>query len=335
MTVLSEPTGGSVASSLRSTWAGWRLPAYLVTKAIASGMFMIMAAVWLLGVSTFDRRTALVGNGIALVFLAITTVLLVADLDRPERFLRILTRPQWKSWLTRGAFILVGFSVVCTAWFAVELGAQLGWLPEGVAEAVRVPLMMLGFPLALMSAIYTAFLFRQCEGGDLWQSRLLPWHMGVQAVMAGGAVWTLLLFGYYTRWVGFVSVSFLPELPFEVASFLVAGVVDLLIRWAEVSHHLPTANGTQAAWIVRFGGERGKWRASMLMGGQPILSLVALFGLWNYWQDKSVGFRTKDAVPFQLTLIFHSLKAVPVVALVGLFLYESAIIKAGQDVPNA
>ena len=73
----------------------------------------------------------------------------------------------------------------------------------------------------------------------------------------------------------------------------------------------------------------------MLMGGQPILSLVALFGLWNYWQDKSVGFRTKDAVPFQLTLIFHSLKAVPVVALVGLFLYESAIIKAGQDVPNA
>ena len=106
------------------------MPAYLVTKAIASGMFMIMAAVWLLGVSTFDRRTALVGNGIALVFLAITTVLLVADLERPERFLRILTRPQWKSWLTRGAFILIGFSLVCTAWFAVELGAQLGWLAE-------------------------------------------------------------------------------------------------------------------------------------------------------------------------------------------------------------
>ncbi|MBK8541502.1 MAG: polysulfide reductase NrfD [Ardenticatenia bacterium] len=186
MTALTEPSAGSVASSLRSTTAGWRLPAYLVTKAIASGMFMLMAATWILGLAPFDRRTALVGNGVALVFLAITTVLLVADLERPERFLRILTRPQWKSWLTRGAFILIGFSLVCTAWFALELGARLGWVPEGVAEAARVPLMLLGFPLALLTAIYTAFLFQQCEGRDLWQSRLMPWHMGVQAVMAGG-----------------------------------------------------------------------------------------------------------------------------------------------------
>ena len=50
----------------------------------------------------------------------------VSDLERPERFLRILTRPQWKSWLTRGAFVLIGFSAVSGLWWASELGSWLG-----------------------------------------------------------------------------------------------------------------------------------------------------------------------------------------------------------------
>lgn len=340
----SFQTAGPMASNLtrltynaqhKAPWH-WQVPAYLVTKAIASGMFMIMAAVWLLGLSAFDRRTALVGNGVALVFLAITTVLLVADLERPERFLRILTRPQWKSWLTRGAFILIGFSLVCTLWFALELGAQLGWLPEGVAAAARVPLMALGFPLALLTAIYTAFLFGQCEGRDLWQSKLMPWHMGVQAVMAGGAGWILVLI------LGRIS----PAVQVVLAAFAFSGLIDLLLRWTEVWLQHPTSNASQAAWIIRQGPERRKWRISMLIGGLASLgpatyAIAAVYWLNTRYQE--VGDRWDRTVYANIDAQFGTIMyaglvlavAAAILALIGLFLYEAAIIKAGQDVPNA
>ncbi|MBK7780419.1 MAG: polysulfide reductase NrfD [Ardenticatenia bacterium] len=301
---------------------------------------MIMAAIWLLGLSAFDRRTALVGNGIALVFLAITTVLLVADLERPERFLRILTRPQWKSWLTRGAFILIGFSLVCTAWFAVELGAQLGWVPEGVAEAARVPLMLLGFPLALLTAIYTAFLFHQCEGRDLLQSRLMPWHMGVQAVMAGGAVWAALagLTGQ-VMYVGMVTVP-----------LVVASLADLLLRIAEVSLSHQSANGRQAAWLVRHGRLQAIWKRSLVLSALAGTLMLVLFASILAWltgvvviaADESDAIFSDAASSSMETLITTVIIVTPwvttsaaILTLIGLFLYESAIIKAGQDVPNA
>ena len=47
---------------------------------------------------------------IALLFTALTTVLLVWDLDHKERFLRVVFTPQSKSWLARGAFILIAYS---------------------------------------------------------------------------------------------------------------------------------------------------------------------------------------------------------------------------------
>ena len=39
---------------------------------------------------------------------SLTAVLLVADLKRPERFLYILLRPNWRSWLVRGTYVADG-----------------------------------------------------------------------------------------------------------------------------------------------------------------------------------------------------------------------------------
>ena len=47
------------------------------------------------------------------------------------------------------------------------------------------PLAWLGIPVSALMAGYTAFLFGQAEGRDLWQSPLLFWHLVVQAVMVG------------------------------------------------------------------------------------------------------------------------------------------------------
>ena len=35
---------------------------------------------------------------------------------RPDRFLSVLLRPQWRSWLTRGAYIITVYGGLLTAW---------------------------------------------------------------------------------------------------------------------------------------------------------------------------------------------------------------------------
>src|SRR5574341_41794 len=114
---------------------------------------------------------------VSLFFIGVNTGFLVWDLDRPDRFWTILVRPQWRSWLARGAFILVGFSGVVGLFFLGQ------WLNLQFSNLLLWP----GVVLALLSATYTAFLFSQAEGRDLWQSTLLPWHLFVQAIMAGAA----------------------------------------------------------------------------------------------------------------------------------------------------
>ena len=314
MTVLSEPTGGSVASSLLSARAGWRVPAYLVTKAIASGMFMIMAIFELLGPSGISRQMALFGNGVALFFLAITSVLLVGDLERPERFLRILTRPRWKGWLTRGGFVLVAFSALCATWFTLELGAVRYWWPERMAESVRLPFAVIGLPLALLTAIYTAFLFQQCEGRDFWQRRDLAWTMGVQALMAGAAMW-LALDAY-----DHLLDHFYPEsryITWGWRDWLVEGwqykwlwtillwtlVRDGVQRWMEPRRVKDPANANQA--LARLG--RG-WERAPVYGQLIPLFLFLLAVLLDHQIDASV-------------LFLASYVSSPLMVLVDLFLY--------------
>src|SRR6185436_13469203 len=58
----------------------------------------------------------------------------------------------------------------------------LGW--QMTAAVLLIPII----PLAIMTAIYTAFLFGQAEGRDLWQSPLMAPHLLVQAIIAGSSV---------------------------------------------------------------------------------------------------------------------------------------------------
>ena len=49
---------------------------------------------------------------LSLFFLGITLSLLVYKLERPERFMWVMTRPQWRSWLTRGAYTMTVYSML-------------------------------------------------------------------------------------------------------------------------------------------------------------------------------------------------------------------------------
>ncbi len=281
----------------------WPVPAYLVTKSIGAGLFILLSLGWGLNLFPFDAPSFVLGGFLSLLFMGVTTALLVYDLERPERFLRILTRPQWKSWLVRGAFILVGFSTVAGLWWLIETGAYLGWWTATMAGAVRPFLLWIGLPLAIGSAVYTAFLFGQAEGRDLWQSTLLPIHLLVQAVMAGAAA--LLVLDVFMA---------MPEALARTAfiTFAASLILDLLVTFLG-EFGMPHASETaaQAAHLIRQGPYKNH------------------FWLWSV--------ATGHVIPLALLFAGHPLASglAGILAIVGLYFYEYAFVMAPQEIPNS
>ncbi len=287
----------------------WQVPAYLVTKGIGSGVFMLLALLFGLGAVDFSRPIALLGSFVSLIFIGITTLLLIMDLERPERFYTILTRPQWKSWLTRGAFILIGFTLVVGLWFLIEGGVAIGWLSAAFADTLRPLFLWGGFALAVLTAIYTAFLFGQAEGRDLWQSTLLPVHLVVQALMVGAG--TLLLLGL----TGIIPTRMEDALAWV---FVLALAADLFITlFGEFGMPHASEIAARAAHEIR----EGKYRRHFWLGsigvGHGVALLLAIVAM----------------LAEGLALPLMALAAVA--AIVGLYAFEHAFVMAPQEIPNS
>ena len=288
----------------------WPVPAYLVTKAVAAGTFLVLALGYLLERLPFDPTTFLAAGLVTLLATAATTGLLVADLERPERFVTVLTRPQWRSWLVRGAYLLVAFSLVTGVWWALEGAVRLGWAEPAAARALRPWALAVGAVLAVGVTTYTGFLFGQAEGRDLWQSPLLPMHLLVQAAVAGAAAFLIL---------GAV-VDLPPEVPpIASATLGLALLVDLLaIFFGELGMPHASDTAAAAAHAMRRGRYRHHfWWGAVAAGHVAPLALLALSpggagGGWG-WLAPAAG----------------------LLALAGLYLYEHAFVFAAQDVPNS
>jgi Fe-S-cluster-containing dehydrogenase component/formate-dependent nitrite reductase membrane component NrfD len=169
----------------RAPW-DWRVSAYTFTKSIAAGAYLVPLLLGALGLFPFASSTwAFQVPIIAMVALAVTGALLVWDLEHPERFWMVLLKPQWRSWLVRGGFIITGYAGLLTAHLGASLAYTVG-LPD--MATITPTLGWLGGPLAAMTAVYTAYLFAQARARDLWQSPLLPGHLLIQALVAGAAI---------------------------------------------------------------------------------------------------------------------------------------------------
>jgi len=163
----------------RAPW-DWRVSLYTFTKSVAAGAYLMPLLLGVLGLLPFASRTwGVTAPAIALAALVATAAVLVWDLEHPERFWMVLLRPQWRSWLVRGGFVLTAYGAL--------LAAHLGLTVAGRAD-LTPRLGWLGAPLAAMTAIYTAYLFAQARARDLWQSPMLAPHLLFQAFAAGGAV---------------------------------------------------------------------------------------------------------------------------------------------------
>ncbi|HEY3104280.1 MAG TPA: 4Fe-4S dicluster domain-containing protein [Pyrinomonadaceae bacterium] len=288
----------------------WRVSLYTWTKGIASGVYLVAALLVLFGFLRPDGPLWLwVTPIISGAFLGLTGLLLIWDLEHPARFYMIFTRPQWRSWLVKGAFIIAGYSAVLALHF---VGSLLG------STIIQTWLMIAGIPLSAMTAVYTAYLFAQAKARDLWQNPLLPPHLAVQALLLGSAI--LLPFA---AWFEPVIIRLL-GLSIFIWIFAFTSLLHLLMIVGELTLTHATAHARLAMWEMT----RGRFRDYFWVGVTLVIA-----GGWFAWTLLIVfpmfGLGS-PAVPIPTIAI----AGVPV-ASIGLMLYEHAYVQAGQSVPLA
>jgi formate-dependent nitrite reductase membrane component NrfD len=158
--------------------------------------------------------------------------------------------------------------------------------------------------LGFLAACYTAFLFGQCEGRDLWQTPLLPAHLIVQALLCGAAV-----------------LGLLPESLGGSMQVVTAGAVALVIclglhfvmLLGEVAIPHTTDNARYAARLIT----HGPFRATFWVGAVCVGTIVPLLLLLTGMSSRLV------------------VAVAAVCSLIGLLLFEWCFVMAGQSVPNS
>ncbi|MEZ5296142.1 MAG: hypothetical protein R2697_07705 [Ilumatobacteraceae bacterium] len=155
------------------TW-GSKVSGYLLTKAVAAGLMLVAALARGAGAAGPNRPPSGV---VPPIVAACSSHSRGAPRRRPEAvsFLYILTKSNPRSWLVRGAWILGAFAAIVAVWGLI-----------GIADAggARSRSSCHRRPCSPRGRRYTAFLFGQCEGRDLWQTPLLLPILLAQAVAA-------------------------------------------------------------------------------------------------------------------------------------------------------
>ena len=289
---------------------GWKIAAYLWTKSIASGV-MLVAAI-MLGLRFFGEPVLNIAiPAIALLALAATGLLLIVDLKRPDRFFYLLTKPNFRSWLVIGSYILIAYGVLCVAWLAC------GVLYGGVPAALIIPTAI----LAVAAACYSAFLFAQAKGRDLWQSPMFFWHLLVQAFVAGAAVlllttiFSLALSPHFSRLASTMKLylagrAFLCLLFFLFVSLIMV-LVEVFLPHMTEDLKAAVANMVRGPLRIRF------W--FFAVGAGMVLPLVLLTCV--------------IVIPSTVRTDLALMAVAASLSLAGVWWFEDVWVKAGQSVP--
>jgi len=284
---------------------GKEVPGYVWTKAIASGATGIVFLALALGFPVADAALW-VGSILGIVFMGLTGILLIKDLDRPDRFHYVLLRPQWRSWLVKGAYIITAFGGLLGLWVVLKLGHVFGVIPDGASGVIDH---VLAWPLvigAFATAVYTAFLFAQAKGRSFWQSPALPVHMLAHAAVAGAAA----------LYLASLFVGGLQEMRLILGLTLAIGlVVGLLAVWAELSVKHPDRDAERAAKMIYSGRYKKLFWVGSIAAGTLVPFALAVVGVTL-------------SLPWAVAVA-------AVLALIGIFATEVAWVEAPQLIPLA
>lgn len=272
---------------------GWEVSAYVWTKAISAGAFLVPFLGYLLGFFEADSVIFWSSVIIGLLFLTLTGILLVMDLDQPKRFAYVLLRPHWESWLVKGGYSITLYGGLLTL---IGLSLHFEW-----TAALPFVLGVTGLT-AVIVAIYTAFLFAQAKGRDFWQSPTLSIHMLVHSFMAGAAAF--LMIGYFTGAPG-EGMSFLKNV------LMVSIGLNLFTMLIELVTTHPTQDAKTTVDMILKGRYKNSFWGGVLVLGNilPVALLVANSG----------------------TSLIHLFSAALV--LIGIYITEHIWVEAPQRIP--
>jgi len=137
-------------------------------------------------------------TGVGLVFMAITGLLLIKDLDRPERFLYVMLRPNWNSWLVKGAYILAAYGAILSLTLAVVV--------LDLNEIYLQYLAYAGIPIAALTGVYTAWLLQQAKARSWSKDNLLPLKFLIETMLIGAATLAIIIGGILPIVLGAIAL---------------------------------------------------------------------------------------------------------------------------------
>ncbi|MDH3284311.1 MAG: polysulfide reductase NrfD [Acidobacteriota bacterium] len=274
---------------------GFKISVYLFAKSLAAGIFLVGALIAATSRTGASLQVAV--PLLALIFLGVTSAVLVLDLRRPDRFWYILTRPNLDSWLARGTFALAAYGALLSVWLL------LGLLERPLPRSFAGPLALATAAAAVVTAAYTGWLFGQACGRPLWLRRGLWLQLVVQALVAGSAA--LLVVHAAAPLSGGTADALRLTL-------VLALLAQLGFMFAEARLAPPRRKEEhdRALSLIAEGPlSRRHWRIGVLLGGVAPILLLMIPGAAPMWV---------------LAALF---------ALVGLFVEEDLLVRAGQAVP--
>ena len=254
---------------------GWKVTGYLFAKSLSAGLFPA-AMIASLGAGEGWHPSLLAAFG-ALFFLAVTGLLLIADLKRPERFIKLFLRPNWNSWLARGTFVIAAYGALLAGWLLLTV---IAFTPAWLALLTALA--------GLATAGYTGLLFAQAKGRVLWMNRGFTVHLLVQALLAGSAFLLLV------EPLGLGRATFVPVLERLLAAHLVLHLLFLLLderlapknreaEYRRASHFMTRGKLASTHWSLGVGLGIALPLALLLFAPTslaPVAAALALVGLW-------------------------------------------------------
>ena len=192
----------------------WTVAVYLFVAGVSAGAFAISALTHFIGEEKY-RDVTRIGAYIAPFPLLFGLLCLIADLERPQLFWKLLVTLQAHSIMSLGAWLLVVFSLLSFAYFylwlpdrfdAAELlrRAPAGWdrlplfrrfrtspflekLRREHLNGFRGWIALAGIPVSLLVGIYTGVLLGALAARPFWNNPMLPMLFLVSALKTGTA----------------------------------------------------------------------------------------------------------------------------------------------------
>ena len=160
-----------------------------------------------------------------------------------------------------------------------------------------------GFFLAVGSSVYTAFLFGQAEGRDLWQSPIFPFHLIIHSLMSGSA-FILMLSPFIPLGIAFAASM--------KNIMMVALLIDLLLLWSEFSMSHASEVATRAAKDITQGAFQNLFWIGAIFLGHFLPLILGVNSNIPYFEFMA-----------------------PIALIIGLYCYEYAFVTAPQKIPNS